>query len=431
MRLRCLSVVIATVVLAAGCDWTQFRFGSGHTGHNPDNGISVNTVGSLALDWTATMTGPVDGSPAVVGGVVYIGADQQFLHALDAAGTRNCSTPPKACTDIWTGIGAFGARRSSPAVAGNLVYLGSDVGDIYAFDRGCPGQCDYSWVSTLNGPVYSSPAISAGVVYIASYAEESNLYAFDAAGGSAHCDQQYQTCNPLWTAPVGAGVTASPAVANGIVYIGGDQLYAFDAAGVVNCSTMLKTCAPLWTAAMGGSAASSPMASKGTIFIGSADGKLYAFDAAGNTNCSGATKTCKPLWTAATGGPVRSSPAYAGGVVYVGSDDGKLYAFDGAGNTNCSGAPKTCKPLWTAATGGAIGSSPAVANSVVYVGSADRKLYAFDAHGQVNCAGLPKTCGPLWSATTGGAVNSSPAVAGGFVYVGSDDGRLYAFKPSP
>ena len=421
--------MIATVLLAAGCDWTQFRFGPEHTGSNPDNGISVNTVG-VALDWTATLSGPVRVSPVVSAGVVYIGADQQFLHAYDAAGTRSCSAPPKTCTDIWTGIGAFGAGSSSAGVAGNLAYLGSDVGDIYAFDRGCSSQCDYSWVSTLNGPVYSSPAISAGVVYAASYAEEPKLYAFDAAGNPSHCDAQYQICNPLWTAAVGGGVTSSPAVANGIVYIGGDQLYAFDASGVTNCSTMLKTCAPLWTAAIGGGTASSPMVVNGSLFIGSADGKLYAFDAAGHTNCSSVTKTCAPLWTAATGGPVRSSPAYAGGVVYVGSDDGKLYAFDAAGHTNCSSATKTCSPLWTAATGGSIYSSPAVANGVLYVGSDDAKLYAFDARGQVNCNASTRRCSPLWSATTGGPVSSSPAVAGGFVYVGSDDGRLYAFKPS-
>ena len=43
--------------------------------------------------------------------------------------------------------------------------------------------------------------------------------------------------------------------------------------------------------------------------------------------------------------------------------------------------------------------------------------------GTTNCAGNPKTCTPLWSATTGGAVFSSPAVAGSSVYVGSDDAQ--------
>jgi hypothetical protein len=72
---------------------------------------------------------------------------------------------------------------------------------------------------------------------------------------------------------------------------------------------------------------SSPAVVNGVVFVGSGDGKLYACAAAGNTNCSGTPKTCTPLWTAPTGGAVQSSPSVANGVVYVGSGDGKLYAF--------------------------------------------------------------------------------------------------------
>jgi hypothetical protein len=72
---------------------------------------------------------------------------------------------------------------------------------------------------------------------------------------------------------------------------------------------------------------SSPAVANGVVYVGSEDTKLYAFDAAGTTNCSGTPKTCNPLFTAATGGGVDSSPAVANSVVYVGSGDHKLYAF--------------------------------------------------------------------------------------------------------
>ena len=64
---------------------------------------------------------------------------------------------------------------------------------------------------------------------------------------------------------------------------------------------------------------SSPAVVNGIVYVGSQDGKLYAYDAAGSTGCSGSPKTCSPLWTVETGGSVYSSPAIANGVVYVGS----------------------------------------------------------------------------------------------------------------
>jgi hypothetical protein len=133
-----------------------------------------------------------------------------------------------------------------------------------------------------------------------------------------------------------------------------------------------------WTATTGNAIYSSPAVANGVVYVGSNDHKLYAFDAAGVTGCSGSPKTCLPLWTGSTTDIIFSSPAVANGVVYIGSDDNKLYAFDAAGITGCSGSPKTCTPLWTGATGNYIRfSSPAVANGVVYVGSDDAKLYAF------------------------------------------------------
>ncbi|MEP6624382.1 MAG: right-handed parallel beta-helix repeat-containing protein, partial [Acidimicrobiia bacterium] len=105
------------------------------------------------------------------------------------------------------------------------------------------------------------------------------------------------------------------------------RLYAYDSAGTTNCSGVPKTCLPLWTATTGGAITSSPAVANGVVYIGSADHTLTAYDAAGTTQCSGVPKTCSPLWTATTGGAVSSSPAILAGVVYVGADDSRLHAF--------------------------------------------------------------------------------------------------------
>jgi outer membrane protein assembly factor BamB len=234
---------------------------------------------------------------------------------------------------------------------------------------------DLDWSVPTGGLVSSSPAVSNGVVYVGGYI---NLNAYDAATGA-----------PLWSAATGDIVESSPAVANGIVYVGSidSKLYAYNAA----------TGAPVWNTATN-EGVSSPAIANGIVYLGSGDAKLYAYNAA----------TGAPLWSAATGDAIGSSPAVANGIVYVGSDDHKLYAFNAA-----SGAP-----LWNATTGNAVASSPAVANGIVYVASYDGKLYAYNA----------TNGNPLWNATIGAFVYSSPAVANGVVYIGSDDNKLHAFN---
>ena len=80
-----------------------------------------------------------------------------------------------------------------------------------------------------------------------------------------------------------------------------------------------------WTATTGATSAwpfSTPAVANGVVYVGSGDDKLYAFKADG---CGRAE--CLPLWTATTGSEILSSPSVANGVVYVSSFDKKLYAF--------------------------------------------------------------------------------------------------------
>jgi outer membrane protein assembly factor BamB len=56
--------------------------------------------------------------------------------------------------------------------------------------------------------------------------DDYKLYAFNASG----CGGQL-TCTSLWTATTGSNIVSSPAVANGVVYVGSwdHKLYALDA----------------------------------------------------------------------------------------------------------------------------------------------------------------------------------------------------------
>jgi outer membrane protein assembly factor BamB len=366
-------------------DWSQFHFDAAHSGFNPyENVIGPSNVSGLKTAWTAAPgIGSVGTSPAVAGGVVYVGSASTFkLYAFSAAGTTGCSGTPKTCQPLWTAA-TGGIALSSPAVAGGVVYFPSADGHFYAFS----------------------------------------------AAGTTGCSGTPKTCQPLWTAAiasVGQGFS-SPAVAGGVVYVNAaTTLYAFSATGTTGCSGTPKVCTPLWTAT-GAGGVSPPAVAGGVVYAGVGDGNLYAFSVADTTGCSGTppNRTCTPLWIGNTsGGDIGAPPAVVGGVVYAGSGNtGKLYAFSAAaGSTHCSGTPKTCTPLWTAAGAGGV-SSPAVANGVVYNGAAG-KVYGFSAGGTTGCSGTPpnRTCTPLWTAATGGNTTySSPAVANGKVYEGEWD----------
>ncbi len=111
----------------------------------------------------------------------------------------------------------------------------------------------------------------------------------------------------------------------------GGKLYAFSAAGSTNCSGTPpnRSCSPLWTGTSRWGIDSSPAVANGVVYVGAGDSKLYAFSAVGSTGCSGTPKICKPVWTGTTDAfdYNDSSPVVANGVVYVGSSDTKFYAF--------------------------------------------------------------------------------------------------------
>src|SRR5690348_14669256 len=75
-----------------------------------------------------------------------------------------------------------------------------------------------------------------------------------------------------------------------------------------------------WSFHTKGMVFSSPAVSNGMVYVGSTDGRLYAIDLA-----SGAKR-----WEYKVGGRVVSSPALAHGTVFVAGYDGNLHAVDAA-----------------------------------------------------------------------------------------------------
>ncbi len=165
------SGLTALALFLVQTDWAQFHFGPHHTGHNPyENVLTPSNVSALTRDWSYTTGYAIGSSPAVAGGLVYVGSDDDKLYALHAVtGTRKWSYTTGSA--IW----------SSPAVANGVVYVGSYDGDdkLYALDAVTGAR---KWSYTTGSAIFSSPAVANGVVYIGS--TDDNVYAFHLPGMS-------------------------------------------------------------------------------------------------------------------------------------------------------------------------------------------------------------------------------------------------------
>jgi len=184
------------------------------------------------------------------------------------------------------------------------------------------------WSYKAGDTIYSSPAVANGVVYIGVDSSiNRSLYALNATTGSALWN--YQTAN-FW-------IYSSPAVANGVVYVGSND-YQGNALGnfyAWNASSGNL----LWSYPTSGEVFSSPAVVNGVVYIGSENNIVYALNASNGGN----------LWSYKTAGSVSwSSPAVADGLVYVGSDGGDVYAIGSTGPTPTPTPTNTPTPQPTA-----------------------------------------------------------------------------------
>ena len=76
-------------------------------------------------------------------------------------------------------------------------------------------------------------------------------------------------------------VTASPVVANGVVYGGSSPYFgewAFDPTESIGCAGTPKVCHPMWTTSAGHGVGSEPVVVDGFVYLVSDDQNLYAYN---------------------------------------------------------------------------------------------------------------------------------------------------------
>ena len=294
---------------------------------------------------------------------------------------------------------------TSSVQAGEWPMKGHDLARTGHTDESIEPPFRLLWKVETGGAVTSSPAVSNGIVYVGS--SDSNLYVIDASTGEVR-----------WTYETDAPVRSSPSVSNGIVYFGSDdkKVYALDA----------DTGKELWSYVAEGKVLSSPVTSGEHVYVGSNDGYVHALDARTGTQrwkylTIGIKRGERTVSSNGRVGMrmvvvrgISSSPAVSNDTVYIGSDDGRIYALDAT----------TGELRWTKDTDGTELSSPAVVGEIVYISWSD--MVGVYKSGGVT-AFFTSTGGVAWKIRAGSGAGSSPSVSRGVLYVGLADSTVNAY----
>jgi outer membrane protein assembly factor BamB/tRNA A-37 threonylcarbamoyl transferase component Bud32 len=285
-----------------------------------DNNLYAINAANGEFVWKYATDGGIATKPAIYDNTLYIGSEDKRLHAVSARSGKV----------MWTYF-TDGPVRSSPRIAEGHAFFGSDDGYLHVVNL---NTNRLAWRSEAGSPVRSSPFISNEFIY---YGSES--------GDLTCCDFRGVI---KWRFQAKRGITSSPLVDHNMVFCTSADgfCYALDA----------KSGWVIWRFRMDKGSISSPVKMDNNLYFGSADGNLYCLDS-GNG---------REIWRFRTDHQIASTPAIYKDAVYIGSVDGNLYAVDISNG----------RQRWKFKTGKAIIGSPTVFNDIVYIGSTDYIVYA-------------------------------------------------------
>jgi len=327
---------------------------------------------SFTLRWKFKTGAEVKSSAAIQGGRLFIGSSDENIYALDL------STGGK----LWSHKTA-GAVEAAPCVLDGRVVVGSTDGFLYALDA---VTGDLKWKYETGGQILGAanwtPAPDGRATWVLVGSYDNKLHCLEAQSGRL-----------IWSVETDNYINGAPAVADGQCVFGGCDALIH----VVSVADGVK----VTQIDSGSYIAASAAFHGGEIYVGN-----Y-----GNVFLKADLQSGRIVWQyTQSDAPFFSSPALGAQCVVVGGRDQHVHCL----------RRDTGEKVWTFKTLGEVNSSPALCGDKVVVGSDDGRLYVLTlADGKL-----------LWSYEMGQPVTSSPAVAGGVIVIGCDDGYVYAFGPN-
>ena len=250
-------------------DWPMFMYDLHFSGRSPDQTLKP----PLKLLWKYKTGGPIQASPVVANGTVYIASTDHWLYALDA----------KQWGIKWR-FKAGGIIRYAPAVWNNRVYFSARNNHVYALNA---ETGEWLWEFRSGTWMDSPPILSKGRLYIGAYTKK--IHVINATTGELESQPQ------------------------GRVYIDGIEYV---------CSQgQLRPISPQHNVSAWRELTpltySYPATANGVVYIGARDNQIHALD----------IESREEIWSYRTKGFIDAAPAISDGVLYVTSDDGYVYAF--------------------------------------------------------------------------------------------------------
>ena len=307
--------------------------------------IALNEATGFTL-WTSIAFDGYAGTPAISGNVAFVGSTGGTLYAVNINdGSKN-----------WSQTIAPGQIQGSPAVSGRTVYFTTTSNYTYAYDTN--GTFLWHYGGLFLAPIYSTPAILGNMLYFG--CDNGQVYALNVSGSLPILKWHFNTHAPT------SGNRATPCIANGKVYYGS---YGDSSLYVLNATT--GTLLWKWTTTVSGnSGVSSPAyyqtSPHNLIFINGYTSvyALYA-DATPGTNYTENDPAVK-YWSSYITYGLTNSPVAADGKVFV-TQGSNLYALSVTGTGAITWFYKTTYTL----------VEPAIADGRLFCGNQAFNIFCF------------------------------------------------------
>lgn len=224
--------------------WSMFQYDASNSGYNAS---AAGPINGKRQRWSVSAESAIQSSPAVSAESVFFLTSGGVLHSIDRnTGVRNWTHPVDP--------NGSGSNRSSPALSGDTVYVGSGDKRLYALSL----SGDERWSKGTGGGIFSSPTILENNIFIGS--TDGKLYSFRENGESN------------WQSDLAGPVVASPAVSENSVFVGcsSSSFNADNFFAVTHADGSQR-----WSFQTEGDVTASAALSNDDVFIGDDRGNIY------------------------------------------------------------------------------------------------------------------------------------------------------------
>ena len=277
---------------------------------------------------------------------------------------------------VWEFDASAGFGNGSPIVIGNVLFIGTLQGELYAIDIESGKRISYM---KSFAPISSSPVLFKKYLIVGTESVNESLISINTEYGDIR-----------WTQNVG-GVVSSPMIKDSLLYVGGldGKFYCLEAAYG----------SKKWTFDTEYPVRSSPCATGELVFCANTNGTVFALDA-GSGNIRWEFKTSNAVFAGLT---------VSNGKLFVASRDSNLYVLNADSGTLDR----------KISIGNKIMSTPAIDQDRLYVPSLDGSLSAYSISDGILA----------WKFQSKSAINTTPVITPSAIFTVSLDQHFYALSP--